>query len=377
MLLYSASSLFFYVGLHRRQAGSNKKKHFISVIIAARNEEENIPALLDSLIKQEYPSDRYEVIVVDDKSTDSTAETVKEYSQRSEELRLLRVEETPDNYSPKKYALTVGIKEARGDIILTVDADCIVRPTWVGTMNSYFTEDVGMVVGYSGVSVTDRRSWLQKWQAFDFLALMAANEGALNHGIPLASSGQNLGFRKSAFQEVGGYDSIAERATGDDVLLLQLIRRKTEFEIVFAGTPEAYNNTSPELTLKDLLHQRIRWASDAPIQLWMDPAFFAYLVAVFSMYVVFIGGILYALFNPGFWIIVGAGYLVKALSEFVLLNYATQIYARRDLMGQFPVWTLLQIPYIIVTGLGGVFFNYSWKGRTRKEVKQIGEKEQG
>lgn len=371
-MLYTVSSLFFYVGLHRRRKGENEQQHFVSVVIAARNEEEQIPELLDNLKVQDYPEDRFEVIVVDDKSTDRTAEIIREYSQRWPPLQLLRITETPANYSPKKYALTRGIKNAQGEVILSVDADCRVLPTWISAMNSYFAENVGMVVGFSSVTVEDESSWIQRWQAFDFLALLAANEGALNNGVPLAASGQNMGFRKAAFKAVGGYKSIAGRATGDDVLLLQLIRRHTDYEIMFAGTSDAYNSTTPERTFTSLLHQRIRWASDAPIQLAMDPGFFTYLFSVFAMYLVVVGGIVYSFFNPGFLLVLAAGYLIKAAGEFVLLQYATRLYERRELLREFPLWTLLQIPYIIVAGLGGSFFNYSWKGRTRKEAKEIG-----
>lgn len=371
ILLYTASSLFFYVGLHRRTGGKNTRKHFVSVIIAARNEEKQIPELLDSLKTQDYPQDRFEVIVIDDKSTDHTADIIRDFSREWEQLRLLQVSETPGNYSPKKYALTRGINAAKGEIILGVDADCTVQPTWISTMNSYFAEEVGMVVGFSSVTVEDPSSWIQRWQAFDFLALMAANEGALNRGVPLAASGQNMGFRKEAFEMVGGYDSIADRATGDDVLLLQLIRRQTDFSIVFAGSPKAYNTTVPERTLKSLLHQRIRWASDAPVQLAMDPGFFAYLFSVFTMYLVVLGGIVFSFFYPSFLPVLVAGYLVKAGGEFVLLRYAVTLYDRRELLREFPWWTLLQIPYIIVAGVGGAFFNYSWKGRTRKEANHL------
>jgi len=367
--IYFLTSFFSFLGLRRRRHGRNTELHTTTVVVAARNEEEDLPDLLESLLFQDYPDEKYEIIVVDDQSEDATPAVIEDYARRSPQIHSIRITETPEEYSPKKYALSRGVREADGDIILTVDADCVVKPTWIRTMNSYFEENVGMVVGYSGVAVSDESTFLERWQSLDFLTLMAANEAAMNWGLPLSASGQNLGFSKQAFEEVGGYRPISDRATGDDVLLLQLIRNRTDFDILFAGNSKAYNSTKPESTIQSLFQQRVRWASDAPIQLTMAPLFFIYLLIVFIMYLAVLGGLVLTIFTPLFLFHLIPGILVKLLGEFVLLRYATRLYERPGLSPLIPAWSLLQIPYVIITGLGGIFFDYTWKGRSRSEAE--------
>lgn len=366
VLAYFFSTLFFAWGLYRRKPGGNSKNKPISVIIAARDEEANLPTLLEALARQTYPEALYDVIVVDDQSTDDTPEIGKQYASNHSNISYIRIDETPKNYGPKKWALNQGIKASSGEIILCIDADCIPEPTWIEVMNSYFSQNVGMVVGYAEVMVENEQSLLQRWQAFDFLAMMAAGEGALNWGISLAATGQNLGFTREAFDAVGGYSQISRGMTGDDVLLLQLIRNKTNYDIVFAGDPGAYNRTYPHHTLRGLLRQRTRWAADAPTQIRADFKFFLYLLMVFLMYTVILGGLIYALIQPKFWALFLPGLGVKWIGEFILLRYAVKVYRREKLFPIFPIWTLLQIPYIIIVGVAGLFVDYSWKGRKRR-----------
>jgi len=366
ILAYFFSTLLFAWGLHRRKPGGNSKNKSVSVIIAARDEEAVLPTLLDALTRQTYPETLYDVVVVDDQSTDATPEIGKRYASNHSNISYIRIDDTPKNYGPKKWALNQGIKASSREIILCIDADCIPELTWIEVMVSYFTQNVGMVVGYAEVMVENEQSLLQRWQAFDFLAMMAAGEGALNWGISLAATGQNLGFTRGAFDAVGGYSQIARGMTGDDVLLLQLIRNKTDYDIVFAGDPGAYNRTYPHHTILGLLRQRIRWAADAPTQIRTDFKFFLYLLVVFLMYTVILGGLIYAFTQPEFWHIFLLGVGVKLIGEFILLRYAVKVYQREKLFSIFPLWTLLQIPYIIIVGVSGLFVDYSWKGRKRR-----------
>jgi len=366
VLGYFFSTIFFVWGLRLRKPGRNTINKSVSVIIAARDEETVLTPLLDGLVNQTYPENQYEVVIVDDQSTDNTAEIGKIFASNYSNISYLRIDETPKNYGPKKWALNQGIKASSGEIILCIDADCIPKPTWIEVMVSYFTQNVGMVVGYAEVVVENQKSLLQRWQAFDFLGMMAAGEGALNWGIPLAATGQNLGFTREAFDAVGGYSQIARGMTGDDVLLLQLIRNKTDYDIDFAGNPGAYNRTYPHHTIMGLLRQRTRWAADAPTQIRTDFLFFLYLLVVFLMYSVILGGFIYAFIQPDFWSIFVSGLGLKLLGEIILLRYAVTIYQREELFSVFPLWTLLQIPYIIIVGVAGLFVDYSWKGRRRR-----------
>jgi len=264
----------------------------------------------------------------------------------------------------KKNALNQGIQASKGEIILSTDADCHVKTSWIETMASYFTKNVGMVVGFSQLGVRQKRcSLFEKLQAMDFMSLMGAAQGSLNLGWALAVSGQNIGFRRVAFDEVGGYKKIKHRISGDDVLLLQLIRKFTNWKVRFAPLPGAFNWTEPEKTLKSFLNQRKRWASNGSYQIKLNLGFFFFIVCTFLMNVIVIfGSPIYALIYQSITIPL-LSLLLKFFIEFLITLKAASVYRRLDLLKYFPIWTVVQMPYVIFTGLMGSLGHFIWKDR--------------
>ena len=179
-VLYTLVALCFFFGLFRlNNQPCADETPFISIVIAARNEADYIGLCLDSLKQQTYPSDRFEILVVDDDSTDNTSQIVA--STRLDNLHLLSVDNSFPEMVAKKRPMSVGIHRARGEWILTTDADCTVPPTWIASMASYMAADIGVVIGFSQLT---SRSFFYRLQAYDFLTLMAATAGAAGTGIP-------------------------------------------------------------------------------------------------------------------------------------------------------------------------------------------------
>jgi len=359
---YVFMAALFLIGLFRPRSPKNETQYAASVIVAARDEEETITACLSALIAQTYPSDRYEIVVVDDGSMDATAQIVRELCDRCPNLRLLHAPPAPEGISPKKHALSVGIRNSDGEIILTIDADCRVKPTWVETMIGYFEPDVGMVIGFSQMGTRgEALTGFEKWQAFDFLTLMSAAAGTANVGFPLAASGQNLAYRRRAFEKVHGFERIAHRISGDDVLLVQLIRR-TSWKIAFAGSEDAFNTTRPVPALRGLFEQRKRWASNGPYQHKLNLPFFLYMFSVFLLALLLLITVPYTVLVGGYnlpWICLGA----KALADFCVTARGAQLFGRLDLLRYFPLWAILHIPYVVFAGLFGTFAGFTWKER--------------
>ncbi|MDZ7270764.1 MAG: glycosyltransferase [candidate division KSB1 bacterium] len=362
--VYAGVVLLFWLGLFFPRRGINQRQYSVSVVIAARNEERTIERLLEDLAHQTYPRDKYEVIVVDDDSTDRTAEIVQRAAQKYPHFQYVRSAPGDGTLSPKKQALASGIAQSKGEIILTTDADCRVRSTWIGTMVSYFLPRVGMVAGFSQLGRKhERRSTIEQLQAIDFLALMAAAAGSCNLGFPLAASGQNLGYRRCVYEEVGGFRAIGHRISGDDVLLLQLVRRRTRWRLRFASSPRAFNTSEPEPSLHRLFHQRVRWASNGAFQIRQNVAFFAYILCVYLFNLSLLVGGVCALFVPTLRLAVSAAFAAKVIAELLLLLRAAHCFGRGDLLLYFPLWTLAEVPYIVVVGIVGTFGKFSWKGR--------------
>ena len=211
-LIYGVGAVWFATGMgmgRRRREGSGMLPT-VSIVVAARDEEEHIEQCLAALSDQDYPAHRYEVIVVDDGSRDRTAERVRQNA--TDRVRLVRTEEKLGWSGSKKAALSLGIATATGEIILTTDADCRVGPGWIRALVSHFQGAVGMVVGFSQVRPEEAgRRWLAGYEATDFLALMGCIAGSIGHGHPMAASGQNLAYRKEVFTGVGGYSGLMDR----------------------------------------------------------------------------------------------------------------------------------------------------------------------
>ena len=149
VLLYCVGMILFFTGLYFPNRKRHAGKSSVTVIVAARNEESAIGNLISDLMKQNYPAESFEVIIADDHSTDRTAEVVKNSIQSDPRFHLIRVKTKENGLTAKKNAIYQALKQSRGEIILSVDADCRVKPTWIETMISYFTPETGMVVGFS------------------------------------------------------------------------------------------------------------------------------------------------------------------------------------------------------------------------------------
>ena len=336
---------------------------FVSVVVAARNEEAYIGYCIASLVGQTYPADRFEVLIVDDGSEDRTADIVQQSAEQHANVKALRVDGAFPEMVAKKRPMSVGNHAARGEIILTTDADCRVPETWIASMVVHFEPDVCAVIGFSQIKNNDAvLNAVERLQGLDFLALMSAAAGAANLGVALAASGQNLAYRKHAFEQVGGFRRIGHRPSGDDVLLFQLMRRTAAGKVRFATDPESFAATWRTESLLGLMRQRRRWASNAPLQAWLNPPFFLYILTVFL-----VSALIPACAIAG----AGTSHLVwplvclavKAGADWLVIHKGARVFGRPDLLWTFPVWELVQIPYILWVGLSGSLFGFVWKGR--------------
>ena len=360
--LYVGVAIAFYTGLGRFTRAAETSCPFVSVVVAARDEEAYIQACVESLACQTYPADRFEILVVDDGSRDRTSEIASRLADRHPQVRALSVGNAFPELAAKKRPLSVGIGQARGELILTTDADCRVPPTWLAGMVACFQPDVGVVIGYSEVKPRGHTlTFFERLQALDFLALMSASAGSANVGIPLAASGQNLAYRKALFDAVGGFGPIGSRPSGDDVLLLQLMRRAGQGRIVFSGSEETRVSTWRSESLRGFWRQRCRWASNASCQFRLNPAFSVYLAAVF----------LVSLLAPT-TLIIGTGggrglplacWGAKAIADLAVLWRGARAFGRPDLLLVLPVWEILHAPYTVLVGVLGNLSGFTWKGR--------------
>jgi cellulose synthase/poly-beta-1,6-N-acetylglucosamine synthase-like glycosyltransferase len=227
-----------------------------TVIVAARNEEQNILDCLISLAELEYPQNKLDIIIVDDYSTDGTNKIISDFILDKPNFKLIQPEKDFGVTKGKARAIANGIEFANGEIILTTDADCTVSKTWAKTLASYYTKDVAVVCGYTN----------QKWknifegmQDFDFIYLLTVAAGTINWGKPMSAMGNNMSYRKSAYNEFGGYSKIPFSVT-EDFKLLMAIKELKKYKIIYPLDKGSLVTSKPCEDVKTLYRQKKRWA---------------------------------------------------------------------------------------------------------------------
>ena len=363
--LYCATLLFFFAGLFKKGGRQSALKPFVSIVIPAKNEAKNIVNILNNLSQQTYPEDLFEVIVVDDKSQDYTATIVNDFMGNISNLQLLSTAGVESSLRYKKHPLNLGIRKSQGEILLLTDADCTVSSNWIAAMVSSFTENVGMVIGYSEASPV--RTITQKLEALDFLMLLSAARGSAALGDPYACTGQNLAYRRQAFDAVEGFSAFASQVGGDDTLLMQQIKRQTSWEIVFSPDPDSFVKSTPQETAWGFITQRIRWATDT-LQVWKtDPLFFGIIVVTFLANLLSLTFPFMLFNNPLLIPIVCYGLCAKFAVEGAVMLKGTSFFNRQELRSVYLLWFLLQIPYITFMGLLSFFGNFlPWGGKQNR-----------
>jgi len=359
--IYVYKIFFFFKGLSRLKPGNNQKQFTVTVLVPARNEEHHISNCLQSLVAQDYPPDRLEIIVIDDDSADRTGETVQSFAAPYPFIRLISLGPGRPGVAPKKRALQVGVDGAAGEIIVTTDADCWAAPHWIAQMVTHFEDDVGMVIGYVGFSKNSEKDIFQRIQSLEFMGLTMAGIGSIGAGDPIIANGANLAFRQITFKEVGGYHGEDHVISGDDDLLLQKIDQTTDWKITAASSPATFVYTQPVAGLNDFLAQRIRWASKGLV--YKKPALVLFLVATYWLYFLLFISIPYVLLVPFSFPYPIIVFLMKMAVDFLLIRKGTALVDRQDLRKYFLLAEILQVPYILYVGLAGILKKFEWKGR--------------
>ncbi len=227
-------------GVTRRWNRAAPQQLSYSIIVACRNEEANLPRLLASLRAIDYPADKLEFLLVDDASTDGTLALLEAFAREAPNARALRVDVKDPAWGGKTGALHLAATQARHDILLLTDADCRVSPQWPASYNDCFTDNVGMVAGFSP------EEGASSFRRFTQLVSAAMFASTIGLGVPFSCVGRNLAIRRAALEKAGGYASIRMHPMGDDKLMLRRIRG--------AGYRIAYNPLAPAVTIRPQAH---------------------------------------------------------------------------------------------------------------------------
>ena len=343
----------------------------ISIIIPARNEAANIKSCLDSICQQSYPAHLYEVLVIDDHSTDDTASIVKNYPATN--IRLISLQDFLQNgiiNSYKKKAIEIAVSTATGQLIVTTDADCIVPTNWLQTIARFYSQSNAalMVMPVAFLPATQGgglgAKLLSIFQSLDFMTLQGITGASVYKKAHSMCNGANLAYTKKAFNEVGGFKGIDHIASGDDMLLMHKIFSLYPEKVLFIKSPEVIVQTQTAPTLKAFINQRIRWASKA--DKYDDKRIFAVLVLVYFFNLCLMGLMIASLFSSSILYYTLVMIVAKTLVELLFLFPVAAFFSNSKLLFYFPFAQPFHVFYTVVAGWLGKFGTYSWKGR---EVK--------
>lgn len=365
-VLYFILVLIYAYGWIRTKTfipSSSKPVTFVSVVVPARNEAQNISNLLQSLLQQDYPHELYEIIVVDDDSSDNTAAVVEALQKTASNLRLIRLKDEPGVQSYKKRAISKAIKHSKGSLIVTTDADCVMGEEWLLAMSSFYEKEQAKMI-VAPVAFYEEKNMFEKIQSLEFSGLMAITAGSIHWHSPLMCNGANLAYEKEAFTTVGGFEGIDHLVSGDDVLLMQKIHKVFPSGIRYLKSPQAIVRTRACGTLYSFIQQRIRWASKAAKADSFHsfiPVFIVSGINTIALCLLLLGIYNVSFINLFTLIIIG-----KCFIDFLLLLLSTAFFKKSSFLIFLIPAQLFYYLYIVVVGVFAILGKYHWKGR---EVK--------
>ena len=368
ILLLLTHYLFFllkiFFGLKKvfPQTSENYPDELISIIVPFRNEEENIARTYNNLVNQNYNSEKFEILFINDLSEDNSLEILESLPVKQN----VRIFTVPNDYSVtahKKRAIRFGIEQAGGEIIVTTDADCLHKPDWLKNLVKFFDDETAFISG--PVEFISDGSLFSKMQRLEFAGLVITGAGLIGAGAPTICNAANIAYRREAFNEVGGFLYQMSLSSGDDELLMQKIHRDTKYKIKFALDRNAIVATESNPDLKSFYYQRKRWASKGLF--YGDHSLLLKLILIFLFYLsLIIQPILGLLLSDIFFFTFTVSFLLKLFFEFLVIKRGADLLFNKDIIKPFFITEILQVPYILISGFMGIFGNLTWKNRKIK-----------
>ncbi len=341
---------------------SSESRVKISVIVAVRNEEHNIHRLIQSLNEQDYPKELYDVIIINDHSTDNTWSELQHINYPELSKFCINL---PENTSSKKNAINAGVTFSQSELIITTDADCTMPSTWISTIAAFYSSTGAKFIA-APVKMNSSNSILGVFQSLDFLTLQGITGASVYKGFHSMCNGANLAYTRESFLEVNGFEGIDNLPSGDDMLLMHKIFMRYPGKVNYLKSHNAVVTTEAEKTWKDFFNQRIRWASKSVH--YKDKRIFYVLLITYLLNLFLFISIFVAIFYIDFaWLFVLL-FLAKVILEFPFANSVAMFFNQQRLMKYFIVLQPVHIIYTLISGWLGRYGSYNWKSRKIKNT---------
>lgn len=365
LCLYGLLLLWVYLGVRKLPKYGPiqlKTQPEFSVLVVFRNESKNIPDLVQSLIQLSYPHAGFELIFIDDQSTDKGAALLHSALQNSSINYLVHPNNRVSN-SPKKDAITLGISLAKNPWIITLDADCRVPESWLNSyayaIESYSPE---LIIGPVQLQVPSL-TMLHLWQAMEHLALQQITRGCAGHNKPTLANGANLCYTKALFLELNGFNGNSHIASGDDQFLLEKANLAHK-KIVFLNQIQSAVTTKAETSWKGAIHQRVRWATKSTHSKSIILKGLGIGIGLCNLWMLVV--LIYLLINPKMWLIFVLYIVFKTILDFMFLTNKKELAHATSPLDN--LLATLVYPFVLLRiTLKAVKGGYRWKQRSFKK----------
>ncbi len=334
-----------------------KKLPSVTIVVPMRNEAENAVDTLRALAAQDYPGE-WEVVCVDDRSEDATGSILREFCAADPRFTMIAIPPgAPPVPSPKKRALAAGFAAAKGEILMTTDADCLAPPGWLSSMAARFRPGIGIVQGPK--RIRGNGTLLSRYQEHEVFGLVSIEAATFALGRPMIASAPSLAYRRSLYETVGGFQGLEDTVSGDDDMLVHKMQKVPGWRVAYNPDPEACVSTSPAPTWKSMLTQRARWASNGAR--YEEKGFVALLCCIYAFYWWLPIGLVLAIagLTPAwlFWIPAA----VKLAANGIFLSVTSRRLGHSGILRDLLWCEILHVPVILAAVILGHLGLYRWK----------------
>lgn len=346
--LYSLKERFFTF---------NKKNDLkVSILIAARNEENNIERLLKSLYNQTFAKDLFEVIIIDDHSKDNTLLIFENFIKENNDINLKIFSADKEG---KKFAISQALHLAHNDLVIVTDADCVLKTTWIESIVNFYKEKKCKMI-LAPVLLSPAETFFEKIQVLEHLSLIGSTAGSANIGFPVMCNGANMAYEREAALEVEKFRKDFNIPSGDDMFLMeQFVKNYGHQSVKFLLSKSAIVETKTCKTVSEFFRQRRRWVSKTKAYTSWKILATAFIVLFFNLSIVSL--FVSAFFIPALWSLYFLLTLLKFFIDLPLLKNITSFMNQSGLLK----WTLplefIYPFYAVLTAISGMLINVKWK----------------
>lgn len=331
----------WYVLLYPLRLAIHKKKQVtselppVSVIVCARNEEDNLFKNLPSVLSQDYP--KFEVIVVNDMSVDESKHIIRAYQEKYPQLRIIELEKNKHRKFGKKMPLTIGIKGAKYEHLVMIDADCYPAGNqWLKTIVRNYTEGKEIVIGIGPYET--EKGFLNKLIRFDTTSIASTYLSFACAGKPYMAVGRNMSYTRKRFFEVDGFKSHYHIQSGDDDLFMR--DAATKKNVAIEISPDSFVFSHPKQSWAEWIKQKQRHFTTAPRYRLINKLLLGIFPA--SMIMMLLSSVI-LLFNFKWWWIIAGLLFIRYLVYWIVNRAVFRKLAARDLVVWYPVLELIHL----------------------------------